>query len=193
MNKFLFLIMFVVSLLTGCASVPMPTEEGSYPPQMKSVNYYKTNLNEVIKKAEAGDASTQYELAFAYGNTWYGIGDAEKSNYWVERAATQNYLPAMCALAARKYGTIYGYKQDINFADSLVDKAYNVYISKPESEWTLYDKYMISGSLTLRGQYSKTKEAAKKYICLAKDMHVNLELRIYGISKQMREKGIKCD
>jgi len=98
--------MFVVSLLTGCASVPMPTEEGSYPPQMKSVDYYKTHLNEVIKKAEAGDAATQYELQFVYGNTWYGYPDLNKSNYWLEASASQNYLPAMCSLAARKYSEL---------------------------------------------------------------------------------------
>ncbi len=187
------LITVLVIFITGCASVPMPTQEGSLPPQMKSVDYYKTHLNDVIKKAEAtGDPDTQVELAFAYGNTWYGVQDLEKHLYWVKKAADQNNLPALCAMSYKHY-TGDGVPNDITLADSLVDKAYNIYLSKSKPSWSKYDTYMISGALKNRGVYAKTKEESKRYICLARSLNSDIELRIYSIGKAMREKKIICD
>lgn len=193
-NKFIILLMvLVVSLLTGCASVPMPTQEGSLPPQMKSVDYYKTHLNEVIKKAESGDVDAQIELTFAYGNTWYGVQDLDKHLYWLEKAADQNNLPALCALSAKYYKGFGRISADVNVADSIVDRAYNIYFSKPKSAWSMYDTYMMSGALMNKGVYATTKEKAKQYLCLAKNMGVVDENRIYMINKRIHEKGVTCN
>lgn len=188
-----FLISLVVGLLSGCASVPMPTQEGSLPPQMKSVDYYKTHLNEVIKKAESGDVDAQVELTFAYGNTWYGVQDLDKHLYWLEKAAAQDNIPALCALSYTYYKGFRRISADTHMADNIVDKAYNIYFSKPKSAWSIYDTYMMSGALMEKGVYANTKEKAKQYICLAKNMGVSDENRIYMINKRLREKGITCN
>ncbi len=149
----LTLIAVLVSFITGCASAQMPTQEGSLPPQMKSVDYYKTHLNEVIKKAETtGDPDTQVELAFAYGNSWYGVQDLDKHLYWVKKASYQSNLPALCAMGNEHYSGR-SVPKDIPLADSLVDKAYSIYISKPKSSWNEYEIYMTSGALESRGIY----------------------------------------
>ena len=191
---FSLIAIFVISLLTGCAHVvPMPTQEGSMPPQMKSVEYYKTHLDDVIKKAEmTGDAATQVELAYVYGNTWYNVVDIPKAHFWLEKAAAQNNLPAVCAIGSQFYQ---GKTRQKNFelGNTYVDKAYSIYVSKPKSEWSKFDTFMMSGALLDRGVNAETKELAKKYICLAKSMNVEDNNRIYMINKRIREKGIVCD
>ena len=191
---FSLIAIFLVSLLTGCASVvPMPTQEGSMPPQMKSVEYYKTHLPEVIKKAEAtGDAATQVELAYVYGNTWYNVVDLDKHKFWLDKAAAQNNLPAVCALGVQFYAGR-SRKKDFILADSLVSKAYSIYMSKPKSEWSTYDINQMSGALLKRGEVAKTKDLAKQDLCLAKSLSPTSELYIYSINKQIRERNIKCD
>ena len=56
------------------------------------------NLTQVIKQAEAGDASAQARLGWIYSN---GIGvtlDADKAVEWYEKAAAQGYPKAQFAL-----------------------------------------------------------------------------------------------
>ena len=192
---FSLIVIFLVSLLTGCASVvPMPTQEGSMPPQMKSVEYYKTHLPEVIKKAEVtGDAATQYELAYVYGNYWYGVYDHPKHMYWIEKAAAQDNLPALCAMSNKYYSGNPTIPKDVAVGDKLASRAYSIYISKPKSAWSTYDINQISGALLGRGTNAKTKELSKQYICLAKSLSPASENYIYSINKQIRERNIKCD
>ncbi len=194
-NKVLISILGLLSIvLSGCAHVvPMPTQENSMPPQMKSVDYYKTHLNDVIKKAEANDINAQVELVFAYGNTWYGVEDLDKHLFWLENAASQDNIPALCALSYKYFTGFRRIPVDMSVANKLSDKAYQTYTSKPMSDWSTYDTYMISGALLTKGVYAKTKELSKKYICLAKSLGVKDENRIYMINKRMREKGITCD
>ena len=184
------LINGLVIFITGCASVPMPTQEGSLPPQMKSVEYYKKNLTSVVQKAQrTNDPATQMELAYVYGNTWYDVPDLKLSNYWLEKAAAQDNLPALCALSARHYQGNWELSKDFDKADKLVNRAYEVYISKPKKEWHPYDIFMMAGALLNRGEHAKIKEQKNRDICLSK----SLDSKVDYIRVALTEYRTKCD
>ncbi len=184
------LIAVLAIFITGCASVPMPTQEGSFPPQMKSVEYYKKNLTSVVQKAQrTNDSATQVELAFVYGNPIYGVHDIKLSNYWIEKSAAQDNLPALCALSARYYQGNLEFPKDFNKAEQLANRAYNVYISKPKSEWHPYDIYMMAGALLNRGEHAKIKEQKNRDICLSK----SLDSKVDYIRVALTEYRTKCD
>ena len=53
------------------------------------------NINAVRKKAEAGNAQSQYLLGWAYGNGRNGVEqDYEEAFVWLSKSAEQGYEPA---------------------------------------------------------------------------------------------------
>lgn len=150
-------------------------------------------IPKVVQKAQAAnDPAVQFELAYAYGNYWYGVEDQEQHSFWLEKSAAQNYLPAVCALSSQYYN---GTNRERNYtlAEKLADKAYSIYLSKPESERSKYDVLMTAGALSNKGYHAKSKEDAQKYLCLAKNMNIIDENRIFAINYRIRERNVKCN
>ena len=88
----------LVSLLSGCATVVPRTAGLDTPATLKSDEYYKTNIKDVITKADNGDAESQFELSYLYSGYRVGNPDIKKSNFWLEKAAAQDYMPAVSSL-----------------------------------------------------------------------------------------------
>lgn len=191
----LALIAFMVSLLGGCAA-PVPRVAGvDMPASIKTEAYYKSNLKDVVSKAEAGDASSQLELAFIY--TGYdSVGfDKKKSNFWLEKSAAQDYLMAVIGLAGRHYDySKWGYTKDIPLADKMVSHAYDIYLTKPHSSWTQFEIDTLAAILSKRSEFHLSdKDFAQNDLCTALRLGVKNTKFIKVINDDLRAIGRTCN
>ena len=181
----------LVSLLTGCATVAPPHEEPGVtaPSTYKGEAYYKNHLKDVIAKAETGDVASQYEVSFVLG--WRGD---IKSNFWLEKAAAQNYLPAVAMLGARhfRYSTN-GYSKDDAMAERLCYRAYEIYLSKPASEWDVFETMMAAHSLRNIAEYHMSdKDKAQDLLCKAQKMGVTEHNLVWTLNDDLKKIGRTC-
>lgn len=182
------MVSFVLSLLTGCATT-MPQVPGVDKPEyIKSEAYYKTNLKDVITKAEAGEVASQVELVFFYTD------DVTKSNYWLEKAASQNYLPAVSALCARHYDySRWQYAKNDSLSEQLCYRAYEIFLSKPENEWNNYERTRAAGALTNIAIHNlKNKDLAQDLLCKAKKIPFESPNSTYMINTNLKQIGRTC-
>lgn len=166
----------VVILLTGCATPIQHTAGVDMPSYFRTNDFYtKSNLDYLTKKASSGLASSQFELALVYSG-YIGDGsipkDIPSSNYWLEKAAAQNYISAVSVLGARRYQySTYGYKKDDALAEKLSYQTYEIYQSRPKSDWDSYELYNVAGSLLRIADNNLTnKELAHELLCKTLDI-----------------------
>jgi len=151
----------LVSFLTGCATVQRPFVAGiNSPSTFKGLDYYKTNIKDVIAKAEAGDAASQFEAAWV-------LDDVKKSNFWMEKAVEQNHLSATSMSCNRHYSYVkFNYPKNDALAEKLCYQTYDIYQSKPASEWNVYDDLMTSVALMLIAEHNlSNKDKAQDALC----------------------------
>ena len=187
------LIAFMVSLVSGCANVPRVAGLDA-PSTLKKDAYYKTNLNDVISKAEAGDAASQFELSYLYSGSRIGRQDLKKSNFWLEKAAAQDYMVAVSSLSGRRFQyATYGYPKDFILARQLLDKAYQIYLSKPKSAWSQYEINVMSSGFTHGSDYAETKERLRYDLCTSLKIDGTDSNHIYVLNKALKDNKIRCD
>ncbi len=178
----------ISGFLYGCATTLPQVPGVDKPEYIKSEAYYKTNLKDVIAKAEAGDAPSQVELVYAYGS------DKQKSNYWLEKAAAQDYLPAVSSLGARHYDySHWGYVKNDALAEQLCYQAYEIFLSKPEAEWNNYERTRAAGALTNIAIHNlKNKDLAQDLLCKAKNIKFESPNSTYMINTNLKQIGRTC-
>lgn len=81
-------------------------------------------MEDLLKRAESGDANAMYELGMAYQFAKYtDKPDYEKAYYWYNRAAQLRHLEAMTSLAdALSLGR--GCKRDLEMAHIWYQEVY---------------------------------------------------------------------
>jgi TPR repeat protein len=98
-----------------------PPAEGAYGLEMRQSN---SAIAErwMLKAAEHGDASTQFWLAVAYDDNWFGTTDRELALKWYQKAAEAGDPDAQVELG-QKYADGEGVKQSYELAAKWFQKA----------------------------------------------------------------------
>ena len=98
-----------------------PPAEGAYGLRMRQSN---SAIAErwMLRAAEHGDASTQFWLATAYDDNWFGTTDSELALKWYEKAAEAGDPDAQVVLG-QKYADGEGVKQSYELAAKWFRKA----------------------------------------------------------------------
>ncbi|MGN1392533.1 MAG: SEL1-like repeat protein [Succinivibrionaceae bacterium] len=129
-------------------------------------NYYDKWIDVYYKKAQQGDAKSQYLLGlYFYDGTRHQI-DEEKAKEWFEKSANQNYIPALEIL-----GNLYTFggekiQQDTAKANDIYKKLIELYTDQ-------IGKNDIDAMIQLSTLYSngigvpQDLEKAKKFLILA--------------------------
>ena len=191
---FSLIAIFIMSLLTGCAT-KVPLVAGlDMPDMIKTEAYYKKNINRVVAKADAGDAAAQYELSWLYTGSSGISRDIKVSNFWLEKSAALDYMVAVSALSGRRFQYAkYGYPKDFVLARKLLDKAYQIYLSQPKSAWSQYSINMLSSGFTLGSDYAEDKEQLQSYLCTSLKIDGTDSNHIYVLNKALKDNKIRCD
>lgn len=170
------LVACVAILLTGCATPIQHTAGVDMPSYFRKNDFYtKSNLDYLTTKASSGLASSQLELALVYSR-YIGDGSIQKdiklSNYWLEKSAAQNYISAVAMLAARRYQySQFGYEKDDALAEKLSYQTYQIYLSRPKSDWDSYELYNAAGALLgIADKNLSNKELAHELLCKTLDI-----------------------
>lgn len=77
---------------------PATLSELQYGKRLFEGGYYKRAMRELLPLACDGNADAQYAVGYMY---YYGYGVAQDTDvgyFWIERAANQNFIPAVKAL-----------------------------------------------------------------------------------------------
>jgi len=184
----------LVSLLSGCATQNAFVAGVNAPNTLKTETYYKTNLKVVTAGAEAGDAASQLELAFIYGGYANVSRDLKTSNYWLEKSAAQNYLSAVTALGLRHYQySKFGYSKDDELAKSLCYKAYEIYQSKPASEWSAFETMNGAFSLiAVADNNLSNRDLAQDLLRKAQKIGTTDKNTLYVLNDDLKKIGRSC-
>lgn len=95
--KYVLMGIFVTLFLQGCVSPKMGEEMEGGKAKLIAGNY-KQAFHELLPVAVYGRKEAQYAVGYQY---YYGLGvpeDAESGIFWMQKAADQNYQPAIDAL-----------------------------------------------------------------------------------------------
>ena len=190
----IFLMASLAGLLTACATAPaVPGVD--IPSFIKTEGYYKANYKDVVAKAESGDAEAQYELAYLYNGSMMGKSDKKKASYWLDKSAAQEYLLAMIVKSIRLHYhySEYGYAKDDVLSSQLVDRSYEIFVSKPISDWSSFEVYMMADALVLRTYRMSNKEDMYRDVCIANRMNVTKRGFINILNEQKGKIGRACE
>ena len=105
-------ILFLIVLGCSCMNILAQSREGL----------------DLIRKAEAGDTDSQYQLSIYYRIGWeeYGIPQNElRGNKWLLKAATNGHTKAQCDLGNAYERGGYGFPKDYNEALKWLLKSAN--------------------------------------------------------------------